>query len=87
MRIFLFPLFLSALLVGCGGNSDTSAVSDADFQRQLDEYDAQSAIVDRQQWKADEQAARFDALLDRWEEQADRQDRILDQLEAKASEK
>jgi hypothetical protein len=83
MRLSISILLLATSLFGCGGQANAPTSLDADIQRQIEEYDAQSKIVERQLQKSHEQAARYDALLDRWEAQADRQDKLLDQLEAK----
>ena len=83
MRVYTPSLLFVAVLLGCGSESNSPTQLDTDFQRQIEEYDAQTKIVERQLRKSDEQAARYDALLDRWEAQADRQDELLNQLEAK----
>ena len=70
--------------VGCSEEQQQSVVEEQTFQRQVEEYDAQTrkvaeqlALTDQQLKKSEEQAARMDNLLERWEKQADRYDALL----------
>jgi len=90
-----YVLLIFMLPVLCSCSSQSSNGVDATYQRQIDDFDRQTAETDRQlkrtQAQQDEterqlerakqQADRFDALLDKWEHQAERQDRIFDGLD------
>jgi septal ring factor EnvC (AmiA/AmiB activator) len=88
LLIFMLPVF-------CSCSSESSNEVDATYQRQIDDFDRQTAETDRhlkriqaqqdeterQLERAKQQADRVDALLDRWEHQAERQDRIFERLD------
>jgi hypothetical protein len=79
--VYISLLYLLVfVIIGCGNSGD--------YQRQVNEHDAQTKIVadqlkvhEQQMKKYDEQSVRMDKLLDRYEKQADRYDRILDKWE------
>jgi hypothetical protein len=77
----LLALFCS--ICGCSGQAMNGA--DADYQRQVDEYDRQAAIselqldrTDEQLDLADQQLEMTDKLQQRRSEQADRYDVLLE---------
>jgi hypothetical protein len=89
MRKALFTIVATVIFVVLSGCQDRSApMSGENYQRQVDEYDAQSKRSDEQLARSekhldqsDKQMERFNKLLQRWEQQADRYDKILDKWE------
>jgi len=80
-------LLVVASSAGCNQTTE-HAITDAQWQEQLERTNAQIADYDRQTKKVDEiqlsqvrQNERFDKLLDAWEKQAVRQDAVLDAME------
>lgn len=86
MTLRFLLVFLTLAMLAC--SSERAPGGDEIFQRQVQEYDAQTrkvaeqqAVTDQQLKKAEEQAERTDKLLERQEKQADRYDALLDTWE------
>ncbi|MBD3676471.1 MAG: hypothetical protein HUJ26_23415 [Planctomycetaceae bacterium] len=96
MKHLSSALLLVSLIGVTSGCSQQSGVgSDPTYERQVEDFDRQTAETDKQLQRTSKQldetdrqlersslqSERFEKLLDKWEQQAERQDRIFDALE------
>ncbi|MCI0650750.1 MAG: hypothetical protein L0Z55_02580 [Planctomycetes bacterium] len=87
--VFVAVLPAVIMLASCSERVDDAIPYEAEFLRQVREYDAQTrkineqlAETDAQLKRSKEQSDRLEALLSRWEQQAERYDAILLKWEA-----
>ena len=73
MKKFLFiPCLCLLLFSACSNSNESTASYDAEYQRQLEQYEEQSKIAAEQLKKAAKQQARADLHADRMEKLLER---------------